>query len=302
MFIRTKMKPALKNNLLAVFCCLLWATPFAFVKITLEYQPPLTVAGLRFLLAGLIQIPFCATPLSPFRLLRRETRTVLLVSLFQTVLLYAGFFIALNMVRGAQAAIIVGSGPLIAAVAAHFTMHNDRLSRRTVESLVFGLGGIIVISLASRPWEPVGLREFCGILILLGSSIVSVAGNIVVAKKRGSLSAWELNSIQMLIGGAVLIVLALPFEGIPDLFQPPRFYSALLWLSFISAAAFGIWFHLLSRVKVSQLNIWKFLIPPVGAILSWVLIPDEHPDLPTLGGMALIVLGIIHSQRSMARG
>ena len=91
------MKPALKNNLLAVFCCLLWATPFAFVKITLEYLPPLTVAGLRFLLAGLIQIPFCKTPMRPFQLLREAPRTVLLVSLFQTVLLYAGFFIAMNI-------------------------------------------------------------------------------------------------------------------------------------------------------------------------------------------------------------
>jgi drug/metabolite transporter (DMT)-like permease len=292
----------LRNNLLAAVCCLLWATPFAFVKITLEYLPPLTIAALRFLIAGLIQIPLCKTPLRPFRLLRTEFRTVLLVSLFQTILLYAGFFIAMNMVRGAQAAIIVGSGPLIAAVAAHFTMHNDRLSRRTVQSLLFGIAGILVISLAAKPWEPVGLREFLGILILLGSSIVSAAGNIVVAKKRGTLSAWELNSIQMMLGGAVLMLAALIFEGVPSLNQPPRFYGALLWLSFISAAAFGIWFHLLSRIKVSKLNIWKFIIPPAGAALSWLLIPGEHPDLPTLGGMGLIVLGIIHSQRSTTHG
>jgi drug/metabolite transporter (DMT)-like permease len=287
----------LRNNLLAAFCCLLWATPFVFTKITLEYLPPLTIAGLRFLIAGLIQIPLCKTPAAPFRLLRRETRTVLLVSLFQTVLLYAGFFIALSMVRGAQAAIVVGSGPLIAAVAAHFTMHNDRLSRRTVQSILLGISGIIVISLAAKPWEPVGLRELFGILILLGTSIVSVAGNIVVAKKRGSLSAWELNSIQMIIGGAVLLLCALAVEGTPDLALPVRFYGSLLWLSFVSAAAFGIWFHLLSRVKVSQLNIWKFLIPLAGAFISWLFIPGEHPDLPTLSGMVLIVLGIIHGQR-----
>ncbi|MGE4490048.1 MAG: DMT family transporter, partial [Kiritimatiellales bacterium] len=211
--------------------------------------------------------------------------------------LYAGFFIALSMVRGAQAAIVVGSGPLIAAVAAHFTMHNDRLSRRTVQSILLGISGIIVVSLAAKPWEPVGLRELFGILILLGTSIVSVAGNIVVAKKRGSLSAWELNSIQMIIGGAVLLLCARVVEGTPDLALPVRFYGSLLWLAFVSAAAFGIWFHLLSRVKVSQLNIWKFLIPLAGALISWLFIPGEHPDLPTLGGMVLIVIGIIHGQR-----
>lgn len=290
----------IRNNALAILACLLWATPFVFVKITLEHLPPLTVAGLRFLLAGLIQIPFCKR--SPFHLLRTESRTVLLVSLFQTILLYAGFFYALTLVRGAQAAIVIGSGPLIAAVAAHFTMKNDKLNRRTLQSVALGIGGIVIISLASKPWEPVGLRELLGIGILLSGSVASVAGNIVIAKKRGTLPAIELNCIQMLIGGAVLFLIALPIDGVPNMNLPMRFYGSLFWLAIVSAVGFAIWFHLLSRVKVSQLNIWKFLIPLAGATLSWILIPGEHPDLPTLIGMVLIIIGIIHSQRSPAHG
>ena len=292
------MKPAVQNNCLAAFACLLWATPFVFTKITLEYLPPLTLAGLRFLVAGLIQIPFCKQ--SPFKLLKTETRTVVLVALFQTTLLYAGFFIALTLVRGAQAAIIIGTGPLITAIAAHFAMHDDRLSSRTLQSATLGISGIIIISLATKPWEPVGLNELLGIGILLTGSVVSAIGNIVVAKKRGSLPPIELNSIQMLIGGGMLFLCALLIEGVPTLNQPPRFYGSLLWLALVSAIAIGLWFHLLSRVKVSKLNIWKFLIPLGGATLSWLFIPGEHPDLPTLFGMVLIILGIIHSQRKTA--
>lgn len=290
-------RPIFRNNLPAAFACLLWATPFVFAKITLEYMPPLTIAGIRFLIAGLIQIPFCTTPLRPFQLLHGHLKTVLWVSLFQTVLLYAGFFTALQMVRGAQAAIIIGSGPLISAVAAHLAMHDDRLNRRTVQSVLFGLAGITIISLAAKPWQPVGLRECTGMLILFVCSIGSAAGNILVAKKRGTLPAIALNSIQMMLGGGILLLIALTVEGVPSLNQPPRFYGALLWLSFVSATAFGIWFHLLSRMKVSRLNIWKFMIPLGGSVLSWLFLPDEHPDLPTLTGMVLIVLGIIHSQR-----
>lgn len=288
-------RTTLRNNLLAALACLLWATPFAFGKITLEHLPPLTVAGLRFLLAGLIQLPFCKQ--NPFQLLRTEGKTVVLVSLFQTVFLYAGFFIALTLIRGAQAAIIIGSGPLIAAIAAHFAMHNDKLTGRTLQSIAFGITGIVIISLATKPWEPVGLRELIGIAILLSGSVVSAAGNIVVAKKRGRLPAIELNSIQMLLGGAILFLCALPIEGIPALNLPFRFYGSLVWLALVSAVAFGLWFHLLSRVKVSQLNIWKFLIPLAGATLSWILIPGEHPDLPSLIGMLFIIAGIVHSQR-----
>lgn len=289
-----------RNNALAILACMLWATPFAFGKITLEYLPPLTVAGIRFVLAGLIQIPLCKR--SPFRLLKEAPRTVLLVALFQTALLYAAFFISLTLVRGAQAAIIVGTGPLISAIAAHLTMHDDKLTRRTLQSILLGITGIIIISLATKPWEPVGLKELAGIEILLAGSIVSAAGNIVVAKQRGTLPALQLNSIQMLVGGSLLLLCALPTEGIPSLNLPARFYGSMLWLAIVSAAGFSIWFHLLSRVKVSQLNIWKFLIPLGGATLSWILIPGERPDLPTLAGMVLIILSIIHSQRKRANG
>ena len=290
------LKPSTRNSTLAIVACLLWATPFVFVKITLEHWGPLTIAGLRFLLAGLIQIPLCKR--SPLHLLRTETKTVILVALFQTILLYAGFFYALTLVRGAQAAIVIGAGPLISAIAAHLTMHDDKLSRRTLQSIALGLGGIILISLATKPWEPVGLKELAGIGLLLTGSIVSAAGNIVVAKKRGRLPAVELNCIQMLIGGAVLFLVALPIDGTPNFDVPPHVYGALAWLAFVSAAGFGIWFHLLSREKVSKLNIWKFIIPRAGATLSWLLIPDESPDLPTLLGMVLIILGVIHSQRN----
>jgi drug/metabolite transporter (DMT)-like permease len=290
------MKPVIRNNSLAILACLLWATPFVFVKITLEHMPPLSIAGIRFLLAGLIQIPFCKQ--SPLRLLKSEPKTVILVSLFQTVLLYAGFFFALTLVRGAQAAIIVGCGPLVSAVAAHFSMHDDKLNRRTLQSILFGIIGIVIISLATKPWEPVGLRELGGIGLLLTGSIVSAAGNIVVAKKRGALPALSLNSMQMMLGGSALLAMALPLEGIPNLALPASFYGALLWLAFVSAAAFGLWFHLLNKgAKVSQLNIWKFLIPLTGATLSWIFIPGEHPDLMTLIGMGFIIIGIIHSQR-----
>ena len=291
------LKSSIQTNSLAVCACLLWATPFVFVKITLEYlSSPLALAGLRFLLAGLIQIPLCKR--SPLTLLRTETKTVILVSLFQTILLYAGFFYALTLVRGAQAAIVIGSGPLVSAIAAHFAMHDDKLSRRTLQSISLGISGIIIISLATKPWEPVGLKELAGIGILLGGSVVSAAGNIVIAKKKGALPAIELNCIQMLLGGCVLFLCALPIDGVPNLNLPLEFYAALTWLAFVSAAGFGIWFHLLSREKVSKLNIWKFIIPLAGATLSWILIPNESPDLPTLVGMVLIILGIIHSQRA----
>ncbi|MCK5461551.1 MAG: hypothetical protein KAI95_01000, partial [Bacteroidales bacterium] len=46
-------------------------------------------------------------------------------------------------------------------------------------------------------------------------------------------------------------------------------------------------------IKVSELNVWKFLIPVFGAMLSWIILVDEHPETIALIGMLLIGLSLI---------
>lgn len=292
-----RLGPTTRSNILAILACLLWSSAFVTAKHALEHQTPLTLAGMRFVLAGLIQIPLCGSLFAPFRMIRREFTTVLLVSAFHTIYLYSTFFIGMQWVRGAEAAIIIGGGPLASVLMAHLLMHDDKMQRRTLLGIGCGMGGIVLISLAAKPWNPVGLKEFFGLMLLLSGAFVSAIGNIVVAKRKGGLNPVTLNSEQMLIGGPILLLIALLFEGRPNFALPPAFYGQLLWLAIISATAFAIWFHLLGKMKVSKLNLWKFIIPLSGATLSWIFIPSESPTLPALGGMALIITGLFIGQR-----
>ncbi len=287
---------SIRNNLLAVLACLLWSSAFVAGKKALEYQDPLNLAGTRFILAGLMQIPLCGSLMAPFRMLRQEFPTVLLVSFFHTVYLYATFFIGLNWVRGAEGAMVIGVGPLASALVAHLLMHDDKLKGRTLFGIVLGMTGVAFVTLASNPWNPEGLKEFFGLMLLLSGAFVSAVGNVVVAKRKGGLHPVALNSAQMLLGGLILLLLAFPFEGLPDMALPGVYYGNLLWLSTISATAFAIWFYLLSRIRVSQLNLWKFLIPLCGSVIAWIFIPGEHPTWPSLAGMLLIVSGIVVGQ------
>jgi drug/metabolite transporter (DMT)-like permease len=74
-----------------------------------------------------------------------------------------------------------------------------------------------------------------------------------------------------------------------------RYWMILLWLSFMAASAFSIWYKLLQRpgVKVSELNFWKFINPITGAVLSWLLIPGEKPEWLTIAGMFIITTSLI---------
>ena len=72
-------------------------------------------------------------------------------------------------------------------------------------------------------------------------------------------------------------------------------WVSLAVLVFISTVAIGVWFVLLARpgVKVSELNMWKFLIPVVGSVESWWLMPDEHPQLYSVIGLLVLTSSLV---------
>lgn len=287
----------IRDRLLAVFACLLWSTAFVGVKYTLGYMSPLVLAGIRFILAGILLIPLSGGLPALRELWGKHRATLFFASLLNTVLLYSIFYLSLTIVRGAQAAILVGSSPLIAAIVAHFVMPNDRMTRRKVISIILGISGIVLLTLSSKPWDPIGAKEGFGLLLLLCGSISGAFGNIVVARGRAdTLHSVALTSQQMLLGGIVLLIMGLFIEGIPTLVLSWSFYAVLFWLALVSSAAFSIWFRLLERVPVSELNLWKFILPLFGAIFSWTLLKSESPDILSIIGMILVASGIVWSQ------
>ena len=247
------------------------------------------------MISGLLLLPFCGKFPVYLRSVARNWKIVLGVSFLQTSFVYALFYTGMTMVPGAIAAIVIGSGPLISAVAAHYMMPDDELSVGKTLSLFLGLLGIILIAVTRQPWSSGGLLEFSGILILLISSISSNLGNIFVARDGQKINPLILNSAQIFLGGLTLLLISLPIEGAPRLRQPLEFYLALIWLALLSAVAFSIWFTLLKKpdVKVSELNLWKFIIPVFGAILSWMILPDESPELFAVIGMLFVAGSIL---------
>ncbi len=220
---------------------------------------------------------------------------IFLVVLFQIFLLYTFLFLGMTMVTGATGSILIGASPLVAAVMAHLIMQDDKLTVRKFFILLIGITGVTIISISRKPWTAAGFKELFGILLLLLGCATSALGNILVSREKKKINPIILASGQFFIGGILLLFISLIFEGIPDLNFPVKFYFPLLWLSFISAAGFSIWFYLLKQpgVKVSELNVWKFIIPMSGAFLSWIILPEESPTLISIIGMICVVTAVL---------
>ncbi len=297
MLLKTRLmrKESVRNTLLAIVACLLWSTAFVGIKIGLKYTTPLQFAGLRFFFSGLLLLPLVGSISAFFRTIRRNFWLIIKVSAFQTFILYALFYWGVAMIDGALAAIIIGSQPLFAALTAHVMMKNDKMSIRKLLIISSGIGGIVLIALPKGVSSPDEWRELVGIALLILANIASGIGNVFVSQHRQSLSPVTLNAAQMILGGALLFIASLFTEPFNGFLFPSEYYLALSWLSFLSATAFSIWFFLLQKpgVKVSDLNVYKFIIPVFGATLSWVILPDESPDVISITGMLIIGASVI---------
>ena len=280
---------------LAIVACLLWSSAFVGVKVGLKYHTPLQFAGIRFAISGLILIPVIYN----FARFRKEVREnfayVCLIAFLQVILQYSLFYMGVSMVPASISAMIVGSSPLFIALVAHFSNSGDRMNWFKTGSILIGIIGVAIITLG-RDRLPSGAEiAMTGVLLLLLNNLVSGITNVVVARKQQTISPMVLTSASLLIGGFFLFAISVPIEGLHYRVFPTEYFVSLGWLSFLSAAAITIWNTLLRRpkVKVSELNIWKFLIPVSGAILSWLILPDESPDVVSVSGMVLIAASLV---------
>jgi drug/metabolite transporter (DMT)-like permease len=284
----------------AIIACLLWSTAYAGIKIGLQYDTPFHFAGARFIISGLMILPFTEKPALFIRMVRENWKVVAWVTTLQFLVNYSLFYQGLTLVPGALGAVIVGSQPLVTAVVASIMHDEDKLSRKKIITIIFGISGVILISAGRQAFKFGTAIELLGVLMILVGNIATATGNVIVSLKSKGINPFVLSSSSMFIGGAILYLVSMPVESHTQGPFPLEYWLSLLWLSFMAASAFSIWFKLLQRpgVRVSELNLWKFIIPVVGAILSWLLIPDEYPEWLTISGMIIITVSLIMFYRS----
>ncbi len=290
------MKNLFSNTVfLAIVACLLWSSAFVGVKIGLKYHTPFQFAGIRFFISGIMLYLYFNNFKNYWKQVVANWEFIALISGLQTVIQYMLFYSGINLLPASVAAMIIGSSPLFISVVSHFSFHNDKMDWLKTLSIILGMAGVAVISFGPGKLPPGVQISLLGVSLLLLNNVVSGFANVMIAKRPAGVSPVVLSSASLFFGGFALMVISIPIEGYGLKMVSTEYFIALGWLSFLSAAAFSIWFGLLQRpgIKVSILNIWKFLIPVSGAILSWLILPEETPNLVSLVGMLLIASALL---------
>jgi drug/metabolite transporter (DMT)-like permease len=140
--------------------------------------------------------------------------------------------------------------------------------------------------------------------MMFGALVSGAMASVLVSRSPDDLDPFILNAAQLTLGGVGLLALAAlrgeaPYHGLPGL----GFWLAMLWLMLVTGGGFSIWYYLIKvrKESLSEMAVWRFLIPLGGAVFSWIFLSGDTPALLSLGGVLLTALSIILFYREPRR-
>ncbi|MDF2594377.1 MAG: protein of unknown function transrane [Clostridia bacterium] len=269
---------------IAILCSLLWGTPFPVLKIVYREMniassnlaDNITLISLRFILAGIILFIFglgTRTPL--FKVNKPQIMLICILGAFNTTLQYFFFNIGLNNTNGIKASILGQIGIFFSILLAHFVYTDDKLTLKKFFGLLLGFGGLILVNLDKGS---VGLFSFSilGDGFMIFSGLTSALAMFIAKKLGKELPSLVFTCWQMLFGSILLFFVGIAMGGSPSALHFTGLSTGLiLYLALVSSVAFYLWYAILKYRKVSELAMFKFIIPITGSLLTGLLIPGE---------------------------
>ncbi|AQU99375.1 DMT family transporter [Desulfococcus multivorans] len=272
---------------------ILWSSSFPALKIAFRTYDPVVVIFGRMAVACLCFLLFFRY----FRSIRLKKGTIkyLVFMAFCEPCLYFIFEAkALAYTTASQAGIIAGTLPLLAAVAAHYTL-KEHLSRQTVIGLALAIAGSCWLSVTGQasenaPNPPLGnFLEFV--------AMICATGYIITLKKLSRFYSPVFLTATQVAAGCLFYtpLLLLPSTTLPSEIDIPGLFAVVYLGAFVTIGAYGLYNFSLSRIPVNQASVFVNLIPVFTIILGWLILNEQLLPQQYLAAV-LILSGIFISQ------
>ncbi len=286
--------------LCALICTALWGSAFPCIKTgyvlfdigSSDVAGQILFAGVRFFGAGILAILIGSVGQRQFLRPRRESvPKILVLSLFQTALQYVLFYIGMAHTTGVKGSILQGTSVLFSLLIACLLFRTERLTVLKTVGCVIGFVGIILVNFngADMDLQFAFIGEGFMILAALSSSFSSVFFKMF---SRNEIPVM-LSGYQFLVGGAIMIAVGFGLSGRLSGFTPVS-VLLLIYMSFISAAAYSLWGVLLKHNPVSRITVFGFTTQIFGVLFSALFLREGSSfGWLSLAALVLVSAGII---------
>ena len=277
--------------LLALLVTFLWSTSFILIKWGLSEIPPLTFAGLRYVIAFLCLLPFVfkRERINEIKKIEKPDwiKLISLGLLFYTFTQGAQF-VGLSLLPAVTVSLLLNFTPLVVAVMGIFLI-NEIPTRRQWFGTVLFITGILVY------FYPVDFSsgETIGIIVMI-IGVLANSGSAVLGRsinRKSKITPLTVTVISMGIGSIIMLAAGIGIQGLPALSIKTILY--LLWLAVINTAlAFTIWNFTLQKLTALESSIINGTMLIQIAVLAFIFL-DESISFKEIIGMFIAAAGAV---------
>lgn len=281
----------MKSRLVWLLLCCIWGSTWLFIKLGLKDLPPLTFAGIRFVIAATILFSLIALRRVPFPTNRRDLLLLAVTGILSFSLNYGLVFWGEQYISSGLAALLQSTLPAFGLIIAHYYLPRERMTLPILAGVLLGVIGVGVIF--SHQLQVSGPRALWGSAALVLSAFCAAYANVLVKAYGQNLQPAVLAAGQMVFGLVPLFLIGIPLEGNPLKFHwTPMALISLLYLAIVGTViAFLLYYWLMHNMDVTKTMLIA-LVTPVVAVVLGMLVLKEELNWRTLFGGAMIMLGI----------
>jgi len=293
----TSPSPPPRTWVLAAFATLyvVWGSTYLAIRVGIETLPPFLLAGCRFLVAGGVLLALLRFRGAPWPE-RIHWRNAVVSGLLLLVAGNGMVVWAEQTVSSGLTALLIGLTPAWFALIDWWRPGGRAPEARTVIGILVGFGGMALL-VAERDMPTHGLAvNPHGVLALVLAGIAWAGGSFFSKHHPHPESPWMTAALQMICGGALLMVLA----GATGEFQHAEWSAvsmqsvgAMIYLIiFGSWIAFSAYVWLLKVSKPALVATYAYVNPVIALFLGNLLLGETLNDRVLLAA-AIILAGVI---------
>ena len=274
---------------------LVWSSGYIAGPYGVEGMSPLMLVALRFVLAAVLAWALARALRGPLKVTRADAMRIGLSGLVLNGVQFGAMYLAFDAGLGATLASLMHSlSPVLTALLAALFL-KERLTPLQVVGFVVGVGGVLLVLGPDVDEAGGALGIVCGVISVLGLSVGTLGQRWIGNAPEPLWSA----TIQFGVAAPPLLALALLVEGTDDIVRDPtKAGIAIVYLAVVnSIIGLGLLGILVRARGAGAAASVFFLMPPVTAVLAWLLL-GETLDLREVAGLVITVLGVAAATRS----
>lgn len=278
--------PKLKAILEALLVTFLWSSSYILTKFGLLDIPPLTLVGLRYLIASLVLLPIALIKGEHLKISGKDWWKIGLLGFLGYTLAQGLQCVGLSYLPAVTVTLILNFTP-ITVIILNLVLNGTSPNRDQFAGIVLVLIGAFLFFR-----DKLGGYNITGFLITLISGIgwasYMVLGRLLYREKR--VSPLGNTAFAMSIGTIFLSTSAFLFEGLNPI--PASGWFIIIWLGVVNTAvAFFLWNHALETLEVFEISVLQNTMLIQITLLSIIFLGETYSLVKYLY-MMLVFIGV----------